>query len=60
MDNNFFFCIFLDEVDMKMVINSKKDIYIDLAFLLNKLVLDDNFVTYELYKEVQDDILKNF
>jgi len=41
-----------------MVINKKEDIYMDLALFINKLMLDDKIITYNLYKEVQDVILK--
>jgi len=36
----------------------KEDIYMDLALFINKLMLDDKIITYNLYKEVQDVILK--
>lgn len=39
------------------MINSKKDIYVELALLINKLVLDEKKITYALYKEVQDAII---
>ena len=41
-----------------MIINEKKDIYINLALFINKLMLDDNLITYNLYKVTEDAILK--
>ena len=41
-----------------MTINEKKDIYINLALFINKLMLDDKYITYDLYKNVEDSILK--
>lgn len=43
---------------MNITINDKKDIYVNLALFVNKLMLDDGIVTYNLYKEVQDSILR--
>lgn len=42
------------------IINDKKDIYLELALFINKLVLNDRIITYDLYKEVQDAIYKEF
>lgn len=41
-----------------MIINKKEDIYIELALFINKLMLDDKYITYDLYKKVEDNILK--
>lgn len=41
-----------------MIINRKEDIYIELALFINKLMLDDKCITYDLYKKVEDSILK--
>lgn len=41
-----------------MTINNKKDIYIELALFINKLMLDDNLITYNLYKVTEDVLLK--
>ena len=41
-----------------MIINEKKDIYINIALLINKLMLDDSLITYNLYKITEDAILK--
>ena len=41
-----------------MIINEKKDIYIDLALFINKLMLDDNLIPYNLYKITEESILK--
>ena len=40
-----------------MIINKKKDIYVNLALFINKLMLDDNLITYNLYKITEDSIL---
>ena len=41
-----------------MIINNKNKIYIELALFINKLMLDDKFITYNLYKITEDAILK--
>lgn len=41
-------------------INDRKEIYIDLALFINKLMFDDNLITYNLYKITEDVILKNY
>ena len=40
-----------------MIINKKEDIYIELALFINKLMFDDKYITYDLYKKVEDSIL---
>lgn len=52
--------IFYEEmvVIKNMIVNRKKDIYINLALFINKLMLDDNLITYGLYKVTEDSILK--
>lgn len=41
-----------------MSINKKEDIYIELALFVNKLMLEDKAIKYDLYKKVEDIILK--
>ena len=43
---------------MNRVIKNKKEIYIDLSLFINKIMFDDKFITYDLYREVQDYIMK--
>lgn len=38
--------------------NSRSDIYRELALFVNKLMLDDEVITYNLYKMIKDGILK--
>ena len=40
-----------------MIINKKEDIYVELALFINKLMFDDKYITYDLYKKVEDSIL---
>ena len=41
-----------------MIIREKKDIYVELALFVNKLMLDDKLITYNLYKVAEDYLLK--
>ena len=41
-----------------MIINKKEDIYIELALFINKLMLNDKYITYDIYIKVEDSILK--
>lgn len=41
-----------------MIINKKNDIYKELALFINKLMVDDKIITYNLYKEIEETILK--
>lgn len=43
---------------MEKIINTKEDIYINLALFVNKLMLDDNIIGDSLYREIQDVLLK--
>ena len=41
-----------------IIVNQKRDIYIELALFINKLMLKDNLISYNLYKITEDAILK--
>jgi len=51
--------IFFIGDDMK-IINSLEEIYFDLALVVNKMVLEDKGITYSVYNEVRDEILKKW
>ena len=42
----------------KIIINNKNDIYINLALYINKLMFDENKITYNIYRITQETLLK--
>ena len=58
--NNNFFCAYFFIGDIfYMLINKKEDIYKELALFINKLMLDDKYITYDLYKNWHEKHLHN-
>jgi len=43
-----------------MIINKNDDIYREMALFLNKLMLDDKYITYDLYKITEEYIVKRY
>ena len=43
---------------MNYLYNDKKEVYVDLALYINKLMYDDGIITYDLYRVSQELLLK--